>query len=183
MMLERIRREHGYMVRLLAMLNKKLVKLRNEEAINYGVLKDIIDYLSEHSEKTHHPKEDLIYNYYLRVYGEQKEIDNLEKEHEELATTTHEFLDTVSMILQDAVVPLDLFANQLEEFIVAQKQHLNMEEQKILPLINETFTTKDWQVVEGEWGEQIDDPVFGDTIADQYKQLAERLKATEQECI
>lgn len=65
MMIERIRREHGYMVRLLAILNRKVHLLEKEQPINYGVIKEIVDYLANHSEKIHHPKEDILYHYFI----------------------------------------------------------------------------------------------------------------------
>lgn len=51
MMIERIRREHGYMVRLLAILRHKLNEIKQERAINYALVSEIVDYLSNHSEK------------------------------------------------------------------------------------------------------------------------------------
>lgn len=56
MMIERIRREHGYMVRLLAILRHKLNEIKQENAINYALVSEIVDYLSNHSEKIHHLK-------------------------------------------------------------------------------------------------------------------------------
>jgi hemerythrin-like domain-containing protein len=85
------------------------------------------------------------------------------------------------MILQDAVVPLDFFAQQLDTFIQDQKRHLDFEEREILPLIQSTFTTSDWQYLEKQWGIQEEDPVFGETIADKYKQLSSLVKQTEKE--
>lgn len=186
MMLEQIRREHGYMVRLLAILRKKLNSIRNEQPINYSLVKEIVDYLSSHSESTHHPKEDILYQYYMEHYGathalENLEMANLEQEHKLLAEKTHEFMDTVDMILQDAVVPLDIFADQLENFVNEQKRHLEFEEKEILPVISDTFSVEDWQAVESQWKQSDDDPVFGDTIADKYRQLAERVRQNESE--
>lgn len=186
MMLEQIRREHGYMVRLLAILNKKLNSIRNEKPINYSLVKEIVDYLSSHSESTHHPKEDILYQYYMEHYGaanalQNLEMANLEQEHKILAESTREFMNTVDMILQDAVVPLDIFAAQLESFIQEQKRHLEFEEKEILPVISDTFTTEDWQAVESQWKCSDDDPVFGDTIADKYRQLADRVRQNDSE--
>ncbi|MEI8671744.1 hemerythrin domain-containing protein [Vibrio sp. SA48] len=176
MMIERIRREHGYMARLLAILRSKLHQLKNEQSVNYALLREIVDYLGSHSETVHHPKEDIIYRYYIEHYGQQNEIENLEKEHSELSSITHGFLDIVDMILQDAVVPQHVFIEQLEAFISSQKQHLELEEQSILPLITQTFTIADWQAVEVQWSQSEDDPVFGETIAEQYQQLAQRVE-------
>jgi hemerythrin-like domain-containing protein len=172
MMIERIRREHGYMTRLLAILKRKLHRLQNEQSVNYSLIKEIVDYLCSHSEAAHHPKEDLIYRYYMQKYGEVEYIADLEADHKHLSEQTHEFLGVIEMILQDVIVPQDVFISQLSDFIVEQRRHLEFEEREILPLINQTFTVEDWQYVEGQWTQNEDDPVFGETIADRYKQLA-----------
>ncbi|RAS69319.1 hemerythrin-like domain-containing protein [Vibrio diazotrophicus] len=182
MMIERIRREHGYMTRLLAILRGKLQLLKDEKPINYSLVKEIVDYLSRHSESVHHPKEDILYRHYIQHYGEHEEVSDLEKEHALLSKSTHEFLNTVEMILNDAVVPQDVFMEQLEQFINSQRQHLEMEEQTVLPLINRTFSVADWQQVESEWNCNEEDPVFGSTIAERYAQLARRVRKSETEC-
>lgn len=176
MMMEQIHREHGYMVRLLAILKNKWNLLKDEKPINYSLVKEIVDYLSSHSESVHHPKEDILYRHFAEHYPASSEVKSLEIEHQELSKKTQDFLLTVDMILQDAVVPQDVFISQLESFIQNQKRHLDFEEKEVLPLIKSTFTTQDWQVVESQWEQSDDDPVFGDTIADRYKQLAQRVR-------
>ncbi|SEF72286.1 hemerythrin domain-containing protein [Vibrio hangzhouensis] len=183
MMIERIRREHGYMVRLLAILNRKLHLLEQEQPINYSIVKEIVDYLANHSEKVHHPKEDILYHYFLEKYGEQEQISDLEADHKALSEKTHSFLDVVEMILKDAVVPQDIFMDKLSHFIQDQKRHLDLEEQSVLPLIEKRFTTADWQHVESLWTVEENDPVFGETIADRYKQLAERVRQNDNEFV
>ncbi|NLS12262.1 cation-binding protein [Vibrio sp. SM6] len=183
MMIERIRREHGYMVRLLGLLRQKLNQLQAEQSINYSLVAEIVTYLSQHSERVHHPKEDLLYHYYQAHYGQHRIMTNLEREHHQLATQTAQFAELMEMILHDAVVPQGLFIDQLTQFIEAQRQHLEMEERLVLPLIVEQFTNEDWLQVEKEWHVSEDDPVFGATIADGYKQLAERVRDSELECV
>ncbi|EEY98851.1 hypothetical protein VOA_002679 [Vibrio sp. RC586] len=182
MMMERIRREHSYMVRLLSILRHKLDLVKSEQPINYSLLKEIIDYLASHSEKVHHPKEDILYRHYMVKYGDEQQVANLEQEHQALSQITHQFLNVMEMILNDAVVPQDVFIEQLEAFIQGQKRHLELEEQSILPLINQTFGLDDWQVVEAQWLETDDDPVFGETIAERYAHLARRVRKSESEC-
>ncbi|GIA27664.1 hemerythrin domain-containing protein [Vibrio cholerae] len=181
MMMERIRREHSYMVRLLSILRHKLDLVKSEQPINYSLLKEIVDYLASHSEKVHHPKEDILYRHYMAHYGDKQQVANLEREHQELAQITHQFLDVMEMILNDAVVPQDVFIEQLEAFLQGQKQHLELEEQSILPLINQTFELEDWQSVESQWQNNDDDPVFGETIAERYALLARRVRKSESE--
>ena len=100
-----------------------------------------------------------------------------------LSENTANFLGVVDMILQDAVVPQQVFIDQLESFVKAQRKHMEYEEKQLLPMIIAAFTVKDWQKVESQWLQPEDDPVFGDTIADQYRQLAARVRQNEQECV
>ncbi|NAZ45730.1 hemerythrin domain-containing protein [Vibrio toranzoniae] len=183
MMIERIRREHGYMARLLVILKNKLELLKQEREINYSLIAEVVHYLMNHSDKVHHPKEDIIYRYYLNKYGNDQAIEDLELEHQLLAEKTADFLGVVDMILQDAVVPQEVFIEQLEEFVHTQRKHMEYEEKYVLPMIITLFTVKDWQEVESQWSQPENDPVFGDTIADQYRQLADRVRQNEQECL
>ena len=183
MMIERIRREHGYMARLLTILNTKLELLKKERAINYSLVAEVVHYLMNHSDSVHHPKEDIIYRHYLKHYGKQQAIEDLELEHQILAEKTADFLDVVEMILQDAVVPQQVFIDQLAAFIEAQRKHMEYEEKVILPIIVGAFSVQDWRSVEELWQQPEDDPGFGDTIADQYRQLATRVRQSEKECV
>ena len=81
------------------------------------------------------------------------------------------------------VVPQQFFIEQLEGFVAVQKKHMELEERFIIPKIVDAFTVQDWQEVESQWQLPEDDPVFGQTIADQYKQLADRVRQSEGECV
>ncbi|EKO3791244.1 hemerythrin domain-containing protein [Vibrio metschnikovii] len=183
MMLERIRREHEYMARLLTILREKLQLLNSEQLINYSLIKEIVDYLGSHSQSVHHPKENVLYHYYQQNYPTTTMVENLEQEHELLAEQTQAFLLIVEMILQDAVVPQDVFIEKLTDFIEQQQRHLELEEQSVFPLIEDAFSISDWQQVESIWSGHEDDPVFGETIADRFTQLARRVRKSESECI
>ncbi|MGL4191110.1 MAG: hemerythrin domain-containing protein [Vibrio sp.] len=182
MMMEQIQREHRYMVRLLSMLGQKLARVKNEQPINYRLLKEMIDYLATHSEQVHHPKEDILYRYYLAHYADPL-VANLAQQHQALAQMSQQFLEVTVMILHDAVVPQAVLVELLQTFIDQQTQHLELEEQSILPLLRQSFSDDDWQSVEAQWQENLDDPVFGDTIAERYAHLAHRVRTSESESI
>ncbi|WP_086982221.1 hemerythrin domain-containing protein [Vibrio aphrogenes] len=171
-----ISREHSYMVRLLVILDQKLNSLKQGEVVNYLIINDIISYLQRHSELTHHPKEDLIYQYFLDHYGQEASIANLSLEHKKLGKTTEEFADLLAMVLQDAVVPHEVFTEYLANFIHQQKKHLDFEEREILPALKQRFTEKDWQQVEILWGNEDVDPLFGQNIEQEYQRLSKYLK-------
>ncbi|OEF22608.1 hemerythrin domain-containing protein [Vibrio rumoiensis] len=174
---EIISREHSYMVRLLVILDEKATQLQNDKEIDYQIVHDVIVYLQQHSQQTHHPKEDLIYHYYLEHYGKNSDIANLDNEHKLLDKVTLEFSELVEMVLQDSIVPKEVFIQQLHHFIHEQKRHLDFEEREILPKLKRDFSAKDWEAVESLWGEEVSDPLFGHDIEEEYLRLSSYMKA------
>ena len=81
-----------------------------------------------------------------------------------------------AMILMDAVVPLDQFAQKLEAYINSQRDHLNFEERELLPQIANALSEDDWKQIELKW-KQTDsqDPLFGLKVAKKYQELAQRI--------
>ncbi|QUJ67958.1 hemerythrin domain-containing protein [Photobacterium sp. GJ3] len=177
MLLDSIHTEHGYINRLLRLLRTKLAAIREGYDVNYQMIRDIVTYLQNQAEHCHHPKEDVIYHYYLSHYGDEQRILDLEAEHVELAKLTSEFAETVDMVLMDAVIPLDVFAEKLNAFVERQKQHLDMEEKQVFPVIRQHFTSSDWAAVESEYQECLCDPLFGKEVSAQYRELASRLES------
>ncbi|MGF1685557.1 hemerythrin domain-containing protein [Photobacterium japonica] len=176
MILDDIHTEHGYIGRLLRLLQQKLVAIEQGKEVDYTLIKDTVEYLQHHAERCHHPKEDVLYHYYQAHYADQNgQLDSLEREHEELAGLTREFADTVEMILMDAVIPLDLFAEKLTTFVERQRAHLEFEERQIIPQIRERFTERDWLAVSDLYEECGGDPLFGQQVSERYRNLAARL--------
>jgi len=177
-MLAMIREEHVNIAKLLAVLKQKLKALRSEQPIRYTLIRDILDYLHTESDRFHHPKEDIIYEYYLRYrVVDDKVANRLREEHEKISAMTDELKNTVEMILLDAVIPQDQFADKLDEFIRVQERHMNYEEEQILPAIERSFTEDDWKQIEQLWKHsRTDDPLFGQQVAEQYRELAERIE-------
>ncbi|KMV29131.1 hemerythrin domain-containing protein [Photobacterium swingsii] len=175
MMLEKIHAEHGYINRLLIILEQKLNAIQQGQPVNYSLIKDIVEYLHKHAECCHHPKEDVIYHYYQQKYADQGVMKELDIEHQELALLTDDFANTLDMILMDAVIPLDVFADKLNQFVTRQRMHLEFEEKYVFPLIRRHFTTQDWVEVGKQYQECECDPLFGEQALPRYQRLRARL--------
>ncbi len=176
-MLKSIHQEHGQMARLLRLLKEKLRIIESgEREVEYPLIKVVVDYLQTRADKYHHPKEDILYGYFKSHYPQAaQDIDDLEKEHEELAKLTEQFSDTLSMILMDAVIPLDMLKESLTEFVDRQQAHLEFEESHVLPAIQKSFTEADWIEINGQWQDEQPDPLFGERVEKRYEVLAKRL--------
>ncbi|WP_407332210.1 hemerythrin domain-containing protein [Enterovibrio sp. 27052020O] len=175
MLVASIHRDHRNISRLLKLLNQKLAAIRDEKPVNYGLIRDTVLYLQEYAEKFHHPKEDLIYHYYISHYQDHEGVAKLDAEHEALSALTSEFAESVEMILMDAVVPLDVFADKLTGFVEHQRNHLELEERAVLPAIEKTLTADDWNYLQSQWEEEELDPLFGEQVAVRFKELAAAL--------
>lgn len=180
-MLDSVHEDHVNIAKLLRVLEHKLALIRSEKPVKYKLVADIISYMSSYADQYHHPKEDLIYDYYIkyRVVGDEMP-NRLAAEHKQLHELTEELKDVVELILLDAVMPLDVFSDKLENYIKAQWEHLNYEENEVFPVLREQLTEDDWRHIEQNWQHgQVDDPIFGKQVKAQYQALAERIRLSE----
>jgi len=176
-MLEIIHNDHRNINQLLRILRKKIKALEDDESINYRLIKVIISYLRNYSDKYHHPMEDLIYAYYLKYRVVPDEVANrLSREHRLIKEATIELDELVEMVLLDAIVPQQQCIEKLTKFVEMQALHLMYEESQIIPAIRESLSADDWLNLQQQWKHHhYDDPLFGDKIAEEYRALAERI--------
>lgn len=177
-MLDILHQDHLNISRLLDVLRDKLAALRSEKTVRFDLLKDALCYLSEVSDTRHHPREDLIYDYYVayRCSDLTNVTSELKDQHKLIVSSGEELREMVDMILMDAVIPLDRVATALEQFIVLQQQHLDYEEGTVFPLLQRSLTEDDWRNLEHNWQHMtLDDPLFGRQVAERYQDLAIQL--------
>lgn len=176
-MLSSLHKDHLNIAKLLQLLKNKLAAIRSEQRISYFLIRDVVDYLREVSDKHHHPKEDLIYDYYLKYRVVEGEVANrLHEEHARLMEAGTELKEMVEMILMDAVIPLDEFTVRLEQFIEQQEAHMNYEEGVIFPHLRDSLTEDDWRHLEQLWHNRaINDPLFGIEVSQHFQALAKQL--------
>lgn len=180
-MLQSLQQDHQNIAKLLKVLEQKLAHIRNEKAVKYKLIAHIISYMQEYADRYHHPKEDLIYDYYVKYRVVEDDLSNqLKKQHENLMAMTDELSNILDIILLDAVVPLDQFSDKLEAFINAQWEHLNYEEDVVFPALKRHLTADDWRAIEQSWQHgNYEDPLFGHRVHEQYKALSERIKLSQ----
>lgn len=184
-MLQLIRNDHKNLAILIHLLQDKLRRLRQDEPINYGLIRDVVAYMQEYADRYHHKFEDVIYDYYLKhkTGAASAAINRLEQEHDRIASDTAAFRELIEMILLDSVVPRDAFVERLDAFVEQQLRHMDYEEREILPELEKMFTAADWQAIAaslpGHDGDaqatstvQRMDPLFGDEVAHRYRDLA-----------
>lgn len=177
-MLDILHQEHINIAKLLDMLRDNLATIRSEQPVRFSVLNDALTYLRDVSDTQHHPREDLIYDYFATYRCTDPSIvtTTLKDQHKQIVSSGEKLQEMVAMILMDAVIPLDRVAVALEQFIALQQRHLDYEESVIFPLLKQALTEDDWRHLEHNWVNMIDaDPLFGREVAERYQDLATQL--------
>jgi len=170
-----LHQDHINLSRLLGVLKTKLAGLKSGERPDYQLLLDAITYIIDYADAYHHPLEDIIYRYAEAQYPDQQAVlQEIEQEHVSIREASASFQLLTENILHDAIVPMDQYTERLESFIDQQFAHLNREEGRIFPMLDNAMTDNDWQSVMMQVTEQ-DDPLFGENVADEYKRLYREL--------
>lgn len=172
-----LREEHKGFRELLALLQKKVDMLEQIIPIDYKILADAIHYIEKYAGLYHHPKEDIIYDYII-----DNKLDNKDffaktiKEHDMFKQLTQQLSTSLDSILLDVILPADVFCSQLKHFIQAEKSHLDKEERLIFPLIESLLVDKDWEIINEKIPSQIEDPLFGKMVNEEFLDLYKRLQ-------
>ncbi|ABI40041.1 Hemerythrin HHE cation binding domain protein [Shewanella sp. MR-4] len=178
-MLKRLMHDHKHIAVLLNVLKNKQMKLAEGEAINFIVVRDIVEYMQGYAEHSHHPVEDIIYAYYL-AHKANDEVDKLSAEHQMVTAASSALMNTLNLILSDIVVARDKLVIDFAEYIELQEKHMQMEEREIFPLLAKTLTDKDWLVIEQQCqASLIDDPLFLDREQQAFDELRSYLRTAE----
>ncbi|MDX2320740.1 MAG: hemerythrin domain-containing protein [Moritella sp.] len=152
-MLSLITKDHEQVELLLNVLTEQLAELESEQqGVNFKLMDDIVNYLRNYIDRYHHPKEDLIYAYYLEHYVEDADMPNrLASEHQSLNFLSRELSHSLNMIQLDSVMPFDELAVQLRGFVDKQRSHIQYETDVVMPLMADKFTPDDWCHIEHLW--------------------------------
>ncbi len=177
-MLASLHQDHLNICRLLTVLEQAVSDISDEQPVNYQLIRDVLNYMASVSDVYHHPKEDIIYQYYIvyRADTGTPVTDSLQQQHVEIVQFGHALLQMIDMILMDAVIPLDKVKSDLEQYISVQKSHLDYEEAIVFPLLRSRLTEDDWRNLEQNWSQKTaHDPLFGPEISETYRNLYQQL--------
>lgn len=84
-------------------------------------------------------------------------------------------LKLLDEILEDVVIPRETVEAAAATYLVYYRHHLATEEAEILPRAARTLKPDDWEAVAAAVP-AVSDPLFGDDVAERYRELRRRLK-------
>jgi hemerythrin-like domain-containing protein len=150
---------------------------------NFDLKIEMLDYIEHYAEQVHHPTEDQINRVAFRKKSMKPHAalhERISREHENLLGLANRFRTALESAMQGAVLLREEVETQGREFVALQRQHIDLEEQELFPLIDEAMTDKDWKKLEGGVTHG-NDPVFQRQDYNRFRSLIDYLKAHEDE--
>ncbi len=173
--IDQLHRDHINVSKVLNLLNQQYEIMRTDEAPDYILLSDILDYFRNYPDHIHHPKENAVFEEFLKHHNEiQDTFRELMKEHQDMARMTHDLQEIINSVLDGAMVAKDDLVQRLDDFIDCQKRHMDTEESRVFPLLRKKLTSSDFQSIEANLPPK-EDPLFGEVVKKRYEALYQHI--------
>ena len=172
-----IRDEHQAIAAVLHALRHMVREIRQQGcAPDFVALRTLVFYIDAFPERLHHPKESEHLFACLRARSGEAGalLDRLDREH---ADGEHEILRLEHRLLEYEMLGDSRFAAfqaAVEAFCDGYVQHMQAEEQQVLPLAAKLLTDADWQAIDAQF-EANRDPLTGHRPEQEFAALFERI--------
>jgi hemerythrin-like domain-containing protein len=180
-LLDKLKRDHVNLKRLLDLLSQELDAFFAGEESNFDLKIELLDYIEHYAEQVHHPTEDLIYLAALPKTEQGRALlQRLNREHCNLVGAARRFRETLEGIVQGEVMTRDEVETRGREFVALQRQHIDLEDHEVFPLLEQVLTEAQWQEVSAKAPKE-EDPIFGWQDYNRFRSLIDYLQAQEEE--
>lgn len=168
--------EHMRFASLLDFIEQQMTAFHLGQDPDYDLLRDVVYYLHHYADRYHHPRENVAF---ARLVSRDPwfgvVIGRILQEHRALENAGATLLKHLDDILEDVVIPRETVEAAAATYLVYYRHHLASEEAEILPRAARIFKPDDWAAVAAAVP-AAPDPLFGDDVAERYRELRRRLK-------
>ena len=167
--------EHVYFNQLLGVLQKQLDLFHRGEQSNYELMQDIVSYLREYSDQTHHPREDVAFARLAKHCPDlELVLARLAQEHRVIAHAGEALLGLLRAIVGGAIIPRTEVEMALATYLVYYGNHIAKEEEDVLSRAAKALTPADWEAVRNAVP-QIRDPLFDSESGKRFRELRRQI--------
>ena len=173
--IDQLGRDHRNLRVILDIVEEEMNAYREGRVPDFDMLRMIAEYTLHYPDLVHHPKENLVFErLVMRDSGAKAVIVDLVEEHRRLAELTRRFAAAISNAARDVELPREWLDSLAREYLVANRLHMQVEEEHFLPRAMAVLTDDDWAAIDERLA-HTDDPVFGEKVAEAYLYLHERI--------
>jgi len=168
--------EHVNFARLLDLLEAQLAAFHDGGSPDYETMLDIMYYMTHYPDVLHHPKEDLVFaRIREREAGAAPTIDSLTEQHASLRASGHQLVRDLDSVLDGSIVSRDRIETEARAYLDAFREHMRIEEARILPLAARLLKQQDWAAIDSAIS-HFEDPLFGSRTEARYAALAQHIR-------
>lgn len=169
--MQQLKTDHGNIARLLSTLEEQMNVVRDERSADFDLMHDIMVYMTQYPDHTHHPMEDLVFEKLVAHDSSAGDIvARLEREHKGLAEKGGRFLEMLRHVVDGALVEREALEEAGRDYIAFLRSHMEIEDTDAFPRAERALSEGDWADVASGM-EARTDPVFGPVIADEFRSL------------
>jgi hemerythrin-like domain-containing protein len=167
--------DHVNFGKLLNLLEDQLELFHAGGSPEYGLMLDVMYYMTHYPDVSHHPKEDLIFaRIKEREGGARPIVDELTKQHARLRESGRELVRNLDDIVNGSIASRELVEAAARAYVMHFRTHMRVEETEILPLAARLLDASDWVAVETAI-RHIEDPLFGAESEERYAALRRQI--------
>jgi hemerythrin-like domain-containing protein len=182
-LLEKLHRDHSNLSHLLDLLSAQLDALFAGHESDFDLKIEMLDYIEHYAEQYHHPTEDRIMEVAFKkaaLQDHQAVHERVLREHDALLGLARRFRGTLEGVMQGAVLSREEVELRGREFIALQRQHIDLEDQELFPLMDQVLSEKEVAKLEQKIPHS-DDPVFHRQDYNRFRSLIDYLEEHESE--
>jgi len=140
--------EHAEFNRLLGELKTQVDAFHAGGRPDYERMLEIIDWLRDSADRSHHPREEVAFERLARHRPELKlELARLRQEHQVIAHAGEALRGLLAAALDGAVIPRAEVEIAAAMYLVYYGNHIAHEEENILGSAEQALTAQDWEAV------------------------------------
>lgn len=175
--LETLHQDHLNMSRIAGLIETELDKIEADGQPDYGLLEDIMVYVTGYPDTCHHPTEDVVFEALKRVAPEAAaDVDALSAEHRTLIGAGRAFLEAIRAVEEEALVARTDFHAKGLRYLETLVGHMNKEESGLFRLAADRLEREDWAAIEAQVRSRSD-PLFGASVQKDFRRLRQRISA------
>lgn len=173
--MNQLKTDHANIAHLLDILQEQMDMVHDEKNADFELMHEIMQYMTQYPDNTHHPKEDLMFaRLAIRDVTARPVVERLEREHKGLAEKGDRLLDTLRHVVDGSLVMRADLEVQGRDYIEFLRSHMVIEDREAFPLAEKMLLDEDWSAVEAGI-EARTDPVFGPVVAEDFRTLYQHI--------
>lgn len=166
-----LRSDHRNMALLLDALDAEIDKLAASGEPDYGLVRDIMLYVTEYPDIVHHPKEDIVYRHLKSLRPDiHTSLARVEADHKYIEDWGLTLKHDIAALSEGADTGHDELVVELRQYMEQLREHMYWEETELFSLADELQHYGDWSEVVLA-NNEVSDPLFGSPVERKYRSL------------